>query len=92
MIVKDGNICRISGPMTIANSAALLSDARKLLSNDVTHIDLGEVSEVDSSAVSVLLQWLREAAQKKQKIAFSNLPENLKSLASLYGVLEFVSA
>ena len=92
MIVKDGNICRVSGPMTIASSAALLDDARKLLNGDVTSVDLGEVSDVDSSAVSVLLQWIREAKQKNQKIVFSNLPENLKSLASLYGVLEFVSA
>ena len=45
-----------------------------------------------SAAVSLLLEWRRAAEQRNQRIKFLNLPDNLKSLAELYGVTEFIPA
>jgi phospholipid transport system transporter-binding protein len=45
---------------------------------------------VDSAAVSLLLEWQRTARAANRRIEFVNLPENLKSLAALYGVSELL--
>jgi phospholipid transport system transporter-binding protein len=53
-------------------------------------VDLSGVSEVDSSALSLLLEWQRTARAAGRVIAFTHLPANLKSLADLYGVSELL--
>ena len=54
-------------------------------------IDFARVEDVDSSAVSLMLAWLRSAQRKKVKLSFVNVPDNLRSLAKLYGVAESLS-
>ena len=49
-------------------------------------IDFSAITEVDSSAVALLLEWRREAARRGKGLYFVNLPANLLSLAELYGV------
>jgi phospholipid transport system transporter-binding protein len=45
---------------------------------------------VDSAAVSLLLEWRRAAHGGNRRIEYVNLPDNLKSLAALYGVAELL--
>jgi phospholipid transport system transporter-binding protein len=54
-------------------------------------VDLAQVEAVDSSAVSVLLQWSRLAQKHDVQLSFVNLPANLRSLANLYDVAEVLS-
>ena len=49
-------------------------------------IDCSQVESVDSSAVALLLAWLRAAQQKNLQLSVLGLPKSLASLASLYGV------
>lgn len=49
-------------------------------------VDLAQVKHVDSAAVSLLLAWVRAAQRDKIKLSFVHLPQNLLSLAHLYGV------
>ncbi len=49
-------------------------------------IDFAAITEVDSSAVALLLEWRREAARRGKGLYFVNLPANLLALADLYGV------
>ncbi len=49
-------------------------------------IDFSAITEVDSSAVALLLEWRREAARRGKMLQFVNLPANLLALADLYGV------
>ena len=90
MIVKDGAGFRVQGPITMRNVVALLDEGRRLFADGQVVVDLSEVSEVDSTAVSLLLQWLREAGGRGQRLEFRNLPPNLRSLATLYGVTELI--
>lgn len=90
MITRDGNSYRVQGPVTMANVTSLLAEGTKLFDHEALVVDLSEVEEVDSSAVSLMLQWMREAKQRNQTLAFTNLPNNLKSLATLYGVLDII--
>ena len=53
-------------------------------------IDLAGITEVDSTAVSLLLEWRRQATAAGRSIRYVNLPANLKSLAELYGVSELL--
>lgn len=91
MISCDGDRCRIEGPLTIENIVAVLEASRQALpaAPQVT-MDLAGVTEVDSSAVSLLLEWRRAALRDSRKLTFINLPDNLKSLAQLYGVTELL--
>jgi ABC-type transporter Mla MlaB component len=38
-----------------------------------------------------MLNWLREGIKRGRQFRFTNLPENLKSLAAVYGVLDLIS-
>jgi|GEM_PF-948085 len=49
-------------------------------------IDLAGVTWVDSSAVSMLLEWMRTAQTYDRRIEFINLPSNLADLIELYDV------
>lgn len=90
MIQQDGDIFRIQGRITIDNAHAVLAEGLKHFDRDGVVVDLSQVEEVDSSAVSLVLEWLREAQRNKRKLSFINLPDNLKSLATLYGVLDLI--
>jgi phospholipid transport system transporter-binding protein len=91
MIERDGNCVRVSGALTIANAAAECEAAKQHFSGDVV-IDLAAVTEVDSSALSLIFEWQRAARQNNSRVSFRNLPESLKSLATLYGVADLVAA
>ena len=76
--------------MTIANVRSLLSEGARQIQGPEITIDLAGVTEVDSTAVSLLLEWRRQAAGANRTLRYVNLPANLKSLAELYGVSELL--
>lgn len=90
MILQDGDNYQIQGRITIDNARTLLVDGLRQFGKDGLVVDLSQLEEVDSSAVSLLLEWLREAQRNQRKLRFTNLPDNLKSLATLYGVLDLI--
>ncbi len=90
MIERAGNELRVSGALTIANATALCEAGKQQLDADMV-IDLAAVTEVDSTALSVLFEWRRAAEQKKFRISFRNLPDSMQSLAALYGVADLVA-
>ena len=91
MIERDGNRLRVSGALTLANVAAEAASARQHFSGNVG-VDLAAVTEVDSSALSLIFEWQRAARQSDCQISFCNLPASLKSLAELYGVADLIVA
>ena len=90
MILRDGDKLSVQGPVTIGTVVAVIAQGVALFDRDDLVIDLAQVSEVDSSAVSMLLEWQREADRSKRKLRFTNMPKNLQSLARLYGVSELI--
>jgi len=74
-------------PQVLEESAAYA--ARTDLPDRLT-IDFAAITNVDSSAVALLLDWRRVAAQRGKTLVFVNLPANLLSLAELYGVAELI--
>jgi phospholipid transport system transporter-binding protein len=92
VIRRDGARMTLTGPVTLANVASVLEEGRRHLQEGARQVDLGEVTEMDSALLALLLAWLREAREGKREIAFTNLPESLQTIARLYGVDEFLSA
>ena len=86
MIRREGRRIIVSGPVTLANVASILEDARRHLEEGVGNVDLSEVTEMDSSLLAAMLAWLRDARSRGRELAFSNLPDSLQTIARLYGV------
>lgn len=89
---RDGNRIAVSGHMTLATATKvageLFDGGMQMSRGDRLVVDLAQVAAVDSSAVSVLLQWSRQARERNVELTFINLPANLCSLAKLYDVAE----
>jgi phospholipid transport system transporter-binding protein len=90
-LASDGGRLRISGALTLANAAALGAAAEQYLSGEIV-VDLAAVTEVDSSALSLLFEWQRAAQRRQCRLKFCNLPASLSSLAELYGVADLIPA
>lgn len=92
MIECNAGRCTLKGAVNLENALALREDGLRLFTEQETTLDLSGVTEVDSSAVSLLFEWRRAALTANRRIHYVNLPDNLTSLAKLYGVTEIVSA
>jgi phospholipid transport system transporter-binding protein len=74
----------LTGGLTLRTVAGVLE--RPLPVSGDWVIDLGGVTEVDSSALALLLAYLRRAKAHGAKVELRALPESLRALARLYGV------
>jgi phospholipid transport system transporter-binding protein len=92
MIRRDGDRMMVSGPLTLAHVAAALSQGNAAIGEGARSVDLAEVGELDSSALALLLAWLREAKRLGKELALTNLPQGLTTIARLYGVAELLPA
>ena len=98
MIKREGSCIALTGPVTLANVAAVLEEGRRHLGEGrrkqdeaVCKIDLAGVTEMDSALLALLLAWLRDAQQRERKLEIANPPESLRTIARLYGVDELLS-
>jgi phospholipid transport system transporter-binding protein len=86
VIRRDGPRLVVSGAVTLGNAAAVLEDGRRHIAEGVQTIDLGEVNDMDSALLAVLLAWVRDAQGREHALSFVNLPHSLLTIAQLYGV------
>jgi len=80
----------IRGRLTIATVPALFETGLQHLASEDLLVDFSQVEAVDSAAVSMLLGWLRAAQRSQRTLRVTGLPEDLLSLADLYGVTELL--
>jgi len=92
VITQEGDRLLLQGPVTIATVSALLTEARTLLAQGVAVLDFAGVTEVDSAAVALALECLREARRRQLALSLANLPEAMQHLAELYAVSELLQA
>ena len=90
MISRDGDHLQISGRLTIETVTEIFDTALQPNGKAGLVVDLGKVEAVDSAAVSLLLSWLRRAQRNQVTLCFHNVPDNLLSLAHLYGVAKLI--
>ncbi|HSD60640.1 MAG TPA: STAS domain-containing protein, partial [Burkholderiales bacterium] len=79
----------VSGPVILDNVCAVIEEGRRAFGGEAdATVDLSGLESVDSSAISMMLEWARDAARGGRRMRFAGLPANLKSLARVYGVLD----
>lgn len=89
-IDREGDRIIVDGAVTIDGVAALTKQGIALFDDRSLTVDLEKVTEVDSTIISMLLEWLRAMRKRGQSLQFINIPENIKSLIQLYGVTEII--
>ena len=88
MIEREGERLLVRGKVTLADVTRWRESGLQAIDRDGLTIDLAGVEDADSSALSLLLEWQRAAKARGFRIRYSGLPDNLRSLAQVYGVLD----
>jgi phospholipid transport system transporter-binding protein len=92
VITQEGDRLLFEGPVTIGTVSALLTQTRALLAPGVAVLDFKGVTEVDSAAVALALECMREGRRRNLALSLANLPEAMQHLADLYAVSELLQA
>ena len=90
MIRIAGDCVEVSGPMTMAGAAALLAEGEAAIASNASAFDFAAVTDMDSSCLAVVFGWMRAATAGGKTLRFLNLPQNLLSLAAVYGVADLL--
>ncbi len=90
MISRYEGCVQVPSHLTIETVTPLFKNGLQAAGETPLVIDLAEVEMVDSAAVSLMLAWLREAQRGSVELCFTHVPENLLSLARLYGVVDML--
>lgn len=85
------SIWHIEGDVLMEDANDILDQSKQLDLLDEQVIDFAKVREVDTAAVSLMLEWHRRAMTENKRIIFDHLPYGLVSLNALYGVKEILS-
>lgn len=76
--------------VTSATASAALKQCADAIRQGARVLDFHRVNEMDSAVLALIIECRREAERTGVALRCINLPTNLKSLASLYGVLELI--
>lgn len=76
----------LSGPLVMDTVNSVLGSTKVATPENDLIIDFSQTTDIDSSALALMLQWRREAEQSGNTVTFEGVPHNLKVLAELYGV------
>jgi phospholipid transport system transporter-binding protein len=72
--------------ITNANAGELLAEGSAAIARGDLSFDLTSVTEVDTAAVALLLEWQRQAIARGGRLVLTGVPADIASLARLYGV------
>lgn len=85
MSAIEAGVLRVSGPLTMRTAQAWRQRGQTAIAAGARRIDFSAVTEADSAALAVLLEWQRLAGGK-DALSLVGLPAGLASLAELYGI------
>jgi phospholipid transport system transporter-binding protein len=83
----------VSGALDASTVVDVLEQSRERFANeqDLT-VDLGGVGEGDSAGLALLIEWLRVARERGQRIRFANMPAQINALARISEVEDLLAA
>jgi phospholipid transport system transporter-binding protein len=90
-IAQIDNRWDISGDVVIGAVPALLEVSKSLSYIDNATVDFANATDIDTSTISLILEWKRRAQKENKPLKFVNLPANLITLTQLYGVAELIN-
>lgn len=92
-IMQQQNTLHFSGNLLINNISETLADVQKLRLESPLTLDFSQVNEVDTVAVSLVLEIQRQLNHTHEQagiVSVVGVPDNLRSLMQLYGVDGFL--
>jgi len=78
--------------LRLSNAAELRAQGLEAIARGTREIDLSGLSDVDSSAIAVLLAWQRAARAANVRLTFVGPSTNVLALAKLYSVTDLIFA
>jgi len=78
------------GPLTLDTVSEIRQVGEDTMTISPICFDFSAVTQVDSSAISLLLDWKRAAQERDVELKFAHMPEHLLVLAGLYGVRDLI--
>ena len=87
---REGNRLFLDGELTVGTVAGVLADTLPQDRAATEVVDLAGVTEVDSAAVALAIDWLREARAAGRTLRFENLPPAMTKLVRLYAVADLI--
>jgi phospholipid transport system transporter-binding protein len=81
---------RPASPFNANTARSLYETGLAAIRAGQTSIDLADLTNADSTAIAALVGWRRAALHQGSALSFANVPANLHSLATLYGVAELL--
>lgn len=89
-ITQQDNTWHLSGDLVFANISAVLDQTKALEMPAQLELDFTKVAEVDTSAISLVLELQRRAIAQSAIVNVAGVSANLTSLMQLYGVDEII--
>jgi len=90
MLRREGEALLIEGPVTFDTVPDLVSAPGECFRQGVVVVDFAGVTEVDSAAVALALEWVRQAERASVALRLVNVPASIRNLAKLYGVSDLL--
>lgn len=90
MISRENDRLLVHGRLTMETVPVLFKAGVQHLVNEDLLVDMSGVEAVDSAAVSMLLGWARAAQRGQRTLRVTGVPDDLVSLARLYGVADML--
>jgi phospholipid transport system transporter-binding protein len=90
MIRVTGDCAEVSGPMTMPGASVLLAEGESAIAANTLTFDLAAVTDMDSSCLAIIFGWMRAAKDGGKTLTLKNPPQNLLSLAAVYGVADLL--
>ncbi len=78
----------LSGVVTYRTARKVWQEGLTLIKNCINQfsVDLGELTQCDSSGLALCTAWSRAAFSQKKKIVFVNVPGFVQDLLRVYGL------
>jgi Predicted NTP binding protein (contains STAS domain) len=76
--------------LSFSSAKEALQTGLEAIKSGQAAFDLGSITTTDSSSIAVMLAWQRAAKAASTHLQFLNTPDNILSLAALYGVTDLL--
>ena len=86
----ESNLWKLSGSITYDEIPRVIEKTKNFNWSDSVQIDLSQVKHVDTSALSLIFEFKRNAKRNNQIVTINTPPKNLLKLAKLYGVEDLI--
>lgn len=90
MSVQAEQVLVLEGALTMETAASRLAEGRRLASSGNLLLDLSAVTDSDSAALALIIDWVKTARAAGHGVAVQGMPAGISSLAELYGVAELL--